>query len=1078
MAGNRSPTGSNKGFDKVLRFHLLLSLALRLFCATAIILLSEAILTYLGVEQSARASGISWSLPVKIIPNAGSGSIKSVSCPTSTFCMAVDNYGDALTYNDPTWSIPTSIDGNPYLASVSCPTTTFCMAVDNGGYALFYNGTTWSTPLDVDGISWITFVSCPTTTFCMAVDQNGNALFYNGTTWSTPLDVDAGRNINSVSCLTATFCMAVDQNGNALFYNGTNWSTPIDIDASRNITSVSCPTTTFCMAVDGGGYALSFNGSTWTTPASIDGTTYISFVSCPTTTFCMAVDGGGYALSFNGSTWTTPVYIDAGRDITSVSCPTTTFCMAVDSSGYASSYNGSIWSTPINVDGRRDITSVSCPTTTFCMAVDSSGYASSYNGSTWLTPVDFDVSRYVYSVSCPTTTFCMAVDGGGYALSFNGTTWSTPVYAETGGYDINSVSCPTTTFCMATDYYGFALTFNGSAWSTPIFADANRYIYSLSCPTTTFCMAVDGGGNALTYNGSTWSASTSVDQATWIESVSCPTTTFCMAVDISGNTLSYNGTAWSTPIRVDGTIAINFVSCPTTTFCMAVDNNASALTYGIPPPQAPSVGSLAPTSGAISGGTLVTITGTNLTGATAVDFGSSAATGVTVVSSTQVTAISPPGSGVVNVVVTTPNGTSATSSGDQFTYAFPPSYTPVTPTRICDTRPDQTGVSTNQCNNGGLGATMAGNTSMNVAVGGVGPVPSGATSVVLNVTVTDTTLGGYLTIYPTGVTKPGSSNINFTAGETTANLVEVGLGTGGDVTVFNFNSSTDVIIDVEGYSAPPASSTVTGAFVALSPVRICDTRPDQTGVSTNECNNGGLGNTQSSRTTLSVKIAGNDGIPTDAKAVVANLTATDTSASGFFTAYGAGSLPVASNLNFVANQSVSNRVIVPIDPTTGNIYIYNLNGFADVIVDINGYITGATGSSSGSYFTPVTPARICDTRPVSSSVVSNQCDTNGNTTLSNGGSINVQVSNIGGVPSNATAVVINVTTTDSTHAGFFTVYPEPTSPTTPPIISDVNWSAGETRANLTIVKVGVNDSVTVYALYSSDLIIDVMGYYS
>ena len=65
----------------------------------------------------------------------------------------------------------------------------------------------------------------------------------------------------------------------------------------------------------------------------------------------------------------------------------------------------------------------------------------------------------------------------------------------------------------------------------------------------------------------------------------------------------------------------------------------------------------------------MTIFGTNLAGATGVLFGTTAATSFTVVSANAITATSPAGTGyTVNVTVTTPSGTSATSAADQFTY--------------------------------------------------------------------------------------------------------------------------------------------------------------------------------------------------------------------------------------------------------------------------------------------------------------------------------------------------------------------------------------------------------------------------
>jgi hypothetical protein len=104
----------------------------------------------------------------------------------------------------------------------------------------------------------------------------------------------------------------------------------------------------------------------------------------------------------------------------------------------------------------------------------------------------------------------------------------------------------------------------------------------------------------------------------------------------------------------------------------------SKFTY-VAHPLIPTVTSLSPSSGQISGGTPVIITGTNFTNVSAVDFGSIPATSFTVNSSTQITAISPPGAalGTVNVTVTTSAGTSTPSAGSQFTYV--PDILPLNP---------------------------------------------------------------------------------------------------------------------------------------------------------------------------------------------------------------------------------------------------------------------------------------------------------------------------------------------------------------------------------------------------------------
>ena len=118
----------------------------------------------------------------------------------------------------------------------------------------------------------------------------------------------------------------------------------------------------------------------------------------------------------------------------------------------------------------------------------------------------------------------------------------------------------------------------------------------------------------------------------------------------------------TTPAHAAG--AVNVVV--TTSGGTATSTNG--FTYVTPP--VPTVTALNPTSGSTAGGTSVTITGTNLTGATAVSFGGTAATGVSVVNATTVTCTSPAhAAGLVDVTVTTPGGTSATTgTGNDYTY--------------------------------------------------------------------------------------------------------------------------------------------------------------------------------------------------------------------------------------------------------------------------------------------------------------------------------------------------------------------------------------------------------------------------
>ena len=100
------------------------------------------------------------------------------------------------------------------------------------------------------------------------------------------------------------------------------------------------------------------------------------------------------------------------------------------------------------------------------------------------------------------------------------------------------------------------------------------------------------------------------------------------------------------------------------------------------PNLAPTVNRLAPATGPSTGGTTVTITGSGFTGATAVIFGSTPATRFTVVGPATIHAVSPAGTGVVDVRVTSASGQSAVNATDRFTYtggASPPTVTGVNP---------------------------------------------------------------------------------------------------------------------------------------------------------------------------------------------------------------------------------------------------------------------------------------------------------------------------------------------------------------------------------------------------------------
>jgi hypothetical protein len=222
-------------------------------------------------------------------------------------CIAVDNAGNFIRYNGSTWSAPAPAESfTGSLGSVSCASTTFCVAVDNflGGASL-YNGTTWSDISMSGGAGAVSSVSCPTTSFCMAVDAFGNAFSYDGSAWTEYANMDPSLMFSdgslppsSVSCASSSMCIAVDSESDAYRFDGSTWS-PAQSLGGGQLTGVSCPTASFCLAVDVDGQAYTFNGTTWSAPSGVapnnDG--FVG-VSCPTSSFCGAGDDGGNLLLY------------------------------------------------------------------------------------------------------------------------------------------------------------------------------------------------------------------------------------------------------------------------------------------------------------------------------------------------------------------------------------------------------------------------------------------------------------------------------------------------------------------------------------------------------------------------------------------------------------------------------------------------------------------------------------------------------------------------------------------------------------------------------------------------------------
>jgi hypothetical protein len=248
---------------------------------------------------------------------------------------------------------------------------------------------------------------------------------------------------------------------------------------------------------------------------------------------------------------------------------------------------------------------------------------------------------------------------------------------------------------------------------------------------------------------------------------------------------------------------------------------------------------------------------------------------------------------------------------------------PVVPARILDTR----GVAGLPA--GAYVGRVGQGQTIDVNVAGAGGVPaSGAGSVVLNVTAVNASqAGGFLTVYPADAAQPNASNLNFTQGETIANLVVVKLGAGGNaghVKIANAIGSVDIIADVMGWFPDSA----TASFQGVVPKRLMDTR---SGIGV------GAHVVQPHETITLTVGGGSTGGPTSG-AVVLNMTAADITGTSYVTVWPAdASQPFASNLNLTAGDVVPNLVVSKMS-SSGQIKIYNDSATTALIADVMGYL--------------------------------------------------------------------------------------------------------------------------------------------
>ena len=343
----------------------------------------------------------------------------------------------------------------------------------------------------------------------------------------------------------------------------------------------------------------------------------------------------------------------------------------------------------------------------------------------------------------------------------------------------------------------------------------------------------------------------------------------------------------------------------------------------------------------------------------------------------------------------------------------------------------------------------AGNT---IGLGLQGSVPSGPSAVALSVTVVSPQGPGFVTAWPCDEPRPLASSVNYRTGEVVTNTVIVGTENPEDRVCLMSSASTDLVVDVIGYVP------IGGSLANVVPARLADTRPAEKTVDGVAAGTGRV----RPGTTLAIDVRGRAGVDDDADGALLNVIAAEPSGAGFLTVFPCGvSRPLASNVNYV-DGATTNMVFTAIGDD-GRVCVYT-SAETDIVVDVNAFVPSDRAPRG------LTPVRLADTRPGERTIDGADA---GSGPLAAGSTLELDVTARGGVPGEATTVMLNVTAVTPAADGFLTVYPcgHPF-----PLASAMTYAAGDVRAVAVPTKVGPDGTVCIFTLATTHLVVDVGGF--
>lgn len=392
-------------------------------------------------------------------------------------------------------------------------------------------------------------------------------------------------------------------------------------------------------------------------------------------------------------------------------------------------------------------------------------------------------------------------------------------------------------------------------------------------------------------------------------------------------------------------------------------------------------------------------------------------------------------------------------------------FHPLQPARLVDSRIGQ-GIPTSVSPGDGRNPDpnpnhrMQSRQSHEFVAAGLGGVPkTGVSAVLVNITVTGGSHWGALRLIP----KPARTDVwqdqsSYPAGnyqapaiywnpwETRASLQLVNVGVGGRIRIESYSMGhVHFIVDVVGWVDQGQPNQNGDRLLTVDPQRLLDTRNGIGGHTTP------FGETD----TRQLDVTGAHGIPADAKAVIGNITATQSFGRSWQLVWPQGSsLPTASVLNTDTGNVRPNMVLSATGPN-GDWSIYNSLGNTALIFDAVGYFTEASGSTGKITAVPSTVAQAGVARAAN----------NDNS---------IRVVGVGGVPtSGVSAVFVAITVSSTSGTGWITAYP---SGDTRPNASNLNWTPGQMTSNMALVPVGPDGNIRVYNSHGATVAVSILGW--